>query len=288
MRRSFLEKLIISLAAKSWVDEKAWGERREELARRRRVEHTRPVAKLETPAIVVAAAAALFAILLSAGAVLLEAGLPTEASWPRWFGLAIHVSLLILVALGSVCLWLRRRFGDASGTWLSLASVQSVTESTTETIETPDPTSMEFESAFKELMREALGADRGRRLVLVVDNLDCVAPEDARSIWATLQTFLHHPHDARDRWLDSLWVVLPYDRAGIARLWNASDGDGREAAKARAALAESFTDKTVQVRFEVPLPLLSDWRAYLESTLARAQDTAPVALRTTTWLTLSS
>ena len=33
LRRSFLEKLIISLAAKSWVDEKAWGERREELAR---------------------------------------------------------------------------------------------------------------------------------------------------------------------------------------------------------------------------------------------------------------
>ena len=271
LRRSFLEKLIISLAAKSWVDEKAWGERREELARRRRVEHTRPVAKLETPAIVAGAVAALFAIFLSAGAVLFEAGLPTEASWPRWVGLAIHVSLVVIVVLGTVRLWRRSRSGDASDAWLSLFSVQSVTESTSETIETPDPTSIEFESTFKQLMREALGGNGDRRrLVLVVDNLDRVAPDDARSIWATLQTFLHHSHDDREPWLDSLWVLLPYDRAGIERLWDSSFGDAAETVRPRGAPAESFTDKTVQVRFDVPLPLLSDWRAYLESTLARA------------------
>ena len=172
LRRSFLDKLITGLAAEDWVDETAWGERREELARRRRVEHTRPVAKLETPAIVAGAVAALFAIFLSAGAVLFETGLPTEASWPRWVGLAIHVSLLVIVVLGTVRLWLRSRSGDASDAWLSLASVQSVTESTSETIETPDPTSIDFESTFKQLMREA--------------------------------------HDAREPWLDSLWVLLPY------------------------------------------------------------------------------
>ena len=39
---------------------------------------------------------------------------------------------------------------------------------------------------------------------------------------------------------------------------------------AHEGLAGSFIDKSIQVRFDVPLPLLSDWRAYLESTLARA------------------
>ncbi len=63
LRRAFLDKLITSLAPTGWVDEKAWSDRREELARRRRVEHTRPVPKLEAPAIVAAALAALFAIL---------------------------------------------------------------------------------------------------------------------------------------------------------------------------------------------------------------------------------
>ena len=118
-------------------------------------------------------------------------------------------------------MWLfRGRSDSAGGAILSLFSVESVTESTRETIETPDPTSVEFESTFRDLMREALSSDSARRLVLVVDNLDRVSADDARSIWATLQTFLHHSHDNREPWLDSLWVLLPYDRDGIARLWD--------------------------------------------------------------------
>ena len=96
-------------------------------------------------------------------------------------------------------------------------------------------------------MGDALVGCPERRLALVVDNLDRVAPEDARSVWATLQTFLHHPHDPRATWLRSLWVVLPFDRAGINRLW---DGSGEA--------ADSFLDKSIQVHFEVPLPLLTD------------------------------
>ena len=215
LRRSFLDKLISSLATKGWVDEGSWSDRREELARRRRVEHTRPVSRLETAAIVAGAVAVLFAILLSAGAALLEAGFATHATWPQWIGVAIHAILFVVVTVVSVCLW-RRRSQEASGAWLSLFSVQSVTESTSETIETPDPTSIEFESTFKELMENALLVDNERRLVIVVDNLDRVAPDDARSIWSTLQTFLHHSHEERERWLDSLWVLLPYDPSGIA------------------------------------------------------------------------
>ena len=120
-----------------------------------------------------------------------------------------------------------------------------------------------------DLRGEALGGDAARRLVLVVDNLDRVSPDDARSIWATLQTFLHHSHDDREPWLESLWVLLPYDRAGIARLWDGSAA-GVGGTQPRAALAESFIDKSIQVRFEVRLPLLSDWRAYLEWTLRSA------------------
>ena len=269
LRRSFLDKLITSLAAKGWVEREAWGDRRKELARRRRVEHTRPVSKIETPAIVAGAVAALFAILLSAGAVLLEVGLSAESNSPLWVGPAIHTILAVFVVVGAAVLWRRSRSEDASDAWLSLFSVDSVTESTSETIETPDPTSIEFESTFNDLMREALPIDRGRRLVLVVDNLDRVLPEDARAIWATLQTFLHHSQDARESWLDSLWVMLPYDRAGIVRLWSGSDSNDEEA-RANGTLAESFIDKSIQSRFEVPLPLLSDWRAYLESTLRSA------------------
>ena len=268
LRRSFLEELIGSLISKRWVDAATWRKRREELAKRRRVESIRPVAKLEKPAIIIAAAAVVFALLVPLGTTLIGAGLataPVSAGMVR-AGAAIYVALLVVVAV-AVGLSLAGRLGGTRGAWLSFFSVQSVTESDRETIETPDPTSIEFESTFKDLMRSALGTDPRRRLVLVVDNLDRVAPDDARSIWATLQTFLHHSHDAPEPWLNSLWVLLPYDRSGIARLWDRSHGAHTAGEEPGTPLAESFIEKSVQVRFEVPLPLITDWREYLDSIL---------------------
>ena len=270
LRRSFLETLIKSVSAKGWIGEQSWAERSENLARRRRVEHTRPVSRIERPAIIAAAGAALFAILVPLGAALVEAGLAADKSPALWIGGAVFAVLAALIVGGGTVWLLRGRDDSAGGAFLSLFSVESVTESTRETIETPDPTSVEFESTFRDLMREALGSDSARRLVLVVDNLDRVSPDDARSIWATLQTFLHHSHDNREPWLDSLWVLLPYDRDGIARLWDESATVDSDTPQPGATLADSFIDKSIQVRFEVPLPLLSDWRTYLESTLQLA------------------
>ena len=270
LRRSFLETLIKSVSAKGWIEEQTWDERRENLARRRRVEHTRPVAKIERPAIIAAAGAALFAILVPLSAALVQAGVAADKSPALWIGGAVSAVLAALIVGGGTVWLLRGRDDSAGRAILSLFSVDSVTESKRETIETPDPTSVEFESTFRDLMREALGSDSTRRLVLVVDNLDRVSPDDARSIWATLQTFLHHSHDNREPWLDSLWVLLPYDREGIARLWDESATAVGDEPQPGAKLADSFIDKSIQVRFEVPLPLLSDWRAYVESTLRLA------------------
>jgi len=284
LRRSFLETLITSISAKGWVEDGPWRERCEELAKRRRVEHTRPVSRIERPAILAGAGAVLFAILAPLGAALIEAGLSASEHPALWSGVAISV-VLALVVVGGTIWFLRGRSGSAGSAVLSLFSVESVTESTREMVETPDPTSIEFESTFRDLMRAALGNHSERQLVLVVDNLDRVSPRDARSIWATLQTFLHHLNDEQERWLKSLWVLLPYDRDGIARLWDgpasatSDEAVGDELAKdeaagnqspARVPLVDSFIDKSIQVRFEVPLPLVSDWRAYLESTLELA------------------
>ena len=253
LRRSFLETLIDSLCEKRWIDCEAWRARRESLAVRRRVEHTRP--RITRPGVVASAATALVAILVPTGVALLSAGLAVGASG-IWIPGAAILSVLVLAAIFLAGLLLLR-WPDATGeSWLVPFSVRSVTESDRETIETPNPTSVEFEQVFREFMGDALGGCPERRLALVVDNLDRVAPEDARSVWATLQTFLHHPHDPRASWLRSLWVVLPFDRAGINRLW---DGSGEA--------ADSFLDKSIQVHFEVPLPLLTDWREYLASLL---------------------
>ena len=247
LRRSFLESLIEDLAAKCWIEVHPWKNRREELARRRRVEHTRPTTKLNRHAVFVGAGAALLALILSLGGALINGGTLQLDDWAFWVGIALHG--VVLLAGVIAFLWLLNRgIAEASGMVLSLFSVDYVTESTRETIETPDPTSVSNSNRHvKELMCAAL-AESERRLVLVVDNLDRVSPGDARSIWATLQTFLHHSHDDPNPWLKLLWVLLPYDRAGINRLWDGlgpSSPDGKT--QAELTLADSFIDKSVQV-----------------------------------------
>ncbi len=265
LRRSFLETLIdILLGEKEWVDGKKWRERRESLSRRDRVEHTRPRI---TPAGIVAGV--LFAVLVPSGVALLNAGLSSgdPATWRSGAGILGGLAVFALAVAGLAhCL----RRDDSAARWLELFSVQSVTQSDRETVETPDPTSVEFEREFGDLMCAALDGHPTRRLVLVVDNLDRVAPEDARAVWATLQTFLHHTSDPRPPWLDSLWVLLPYDKGAIDRLWDGLVARPEVGGSPPRTLAESFLDKSIQVHFEVPLLLLSDWREYLASLLRRA------------------
>ena len=260
LRRSFLETLIdILLGEEEWVDGKKWRERREHLSRRDRVEHTRPRI---TPAGIVAGV--LFAVLVPSGVALLNAGLSSgdPATWLWGAGILGGLAVFALAVTGLAhCL----RRNDSAAWWLELFSVQSVTQSDRETVETPDPTSVEFEREFGDLMCAALDGHPTRRLVLVVDNLDRVAPEDARAVWATLQTFLHHTGDPRPPSLDSLWVLLPYDRGAIDRLWGGVVARPKVRGSPPRALADSFLDKSIQVHFEVPLLLLSDWREYLAS-----------------------
>ena len=92
LRRSFLETLSRASRGKRWVEEQRWSERREELARRRRVEHTHPVSKIERPAIIAGVVAALFAIFVPLGAALVDAGLAANESWAFWTGVTLYVA----------------------------------------------------------------------------------------------------------------------------------------------------------------------------------------------------
>ena len=127
----------------------------------------------------------------------------------------------------------------------ALFTGQASTESRTVVSQSPDPTSVEFESVFRDLLDEALKPEN-RKLLIVVDNLDRVEPSDALSIWSTLQTFLGHKEYQRPDWIDRLWILIPYDDNAILRLW---DGSGPNA---NSKLATSFLDKTFQLRFRVP------------------------------------
>ena len=279
LRRTFLENLITSVQGYGWVNKKEWDRRKAELAGRRREDKTTVSPKL-TP---IGKIFALTLLAIPFGAALISAGatlLASEHGSGTWAtallvlgGVALLASVLFFVIM-AVILLLKRTFwpGDGEeGGWLNelppLMTGQTSTESRTIVTQTPDPTSVEFEFVFRDLLSHALKPEN-RKLLLVIDNLDRVQPSDALSIWSTLQTFLGHSDYERASWIDRLWVLIPYDGSAILRLWDKLGSEDEQSTNPK--LAASFLDKTFQVRFRVPPLLLSDWRAFLKEALQEA------------------
>ena len=259
LRRTFLEQLIQRLQDAGWVDRGRWDERAAGLARRRREETHRIVPQLTR-----------FGALLALALFVLP-GLSAALTNVSWY-IALVPTLVFILLVGLAWGWNQRSrtksgteaADDSSSGLPALLTGQATTESRTLVTETPDPTSVEFETLFRKLCSEALG-DPERRLVLVIDNLDRVAPEDARAIWSALQTFVQHGATERPAWAHRLWLVVPYDRDGISRLW-ANDAPGGDV----CGTASSFLNKTFQVRFQIPPPTILQWRDYLRTALTEA------------------
>jgi hypothetical protein len=275
LRRTFLESLITFLSDINWVNRQRWEKRVAELAGRRResIQHTSPRLSsvgrmLALSAVMVPLGTALFADGLKAGLTLSRHAGPVN--WQLILGavLALGPIWVITVEYGRkwwlywLALWTGQRPDKPEyNEVLAIFEQKALTETLTETLETPEPTSIEFERVFAQLMDEAL-AESSRRLVLVVDNLDRIDAADALKIWSTLQTFLQH-RAHRQQWLARLWVVMPFDPVAIKRLWEQEPESG-------GGLAASFLDKSFQILFDVPAPLASDWREYLIATLSHA------------------
>ena len=276
LRRTFLERIIRHVREAGWIDRDVWDERVEHLTKRRREETQRVIPQLSRYGIIFALS--LLAIptgsaLIAAGATLLAAENASSggASWFLGLGLVGILAPLAVFSWVGIHRWWRRRGGsgaEAAGDHLgglpALVTGQSTTESRTFVTEMHDPTSVEFESIFRDLCDEAL-QDEGRRLVLAIDNLDRIAPDNALAIWATLQTFLQYSEHSRPPWFCRFWVLVPFDSDGIMSLWGDDAAGQRE-----GAVAESFLDKTFQIRFRIPPPAISNWRGYLSAALAVA------------------
>ena len=286
LRRTYLESLIGRLREWGWVDNRKWSDRLLELSHRRKISDTKtiPIMTGWGVALTISAFMVPFGIaLFSSGAEKLVVGFGLAPNWKAIIGAPLGV-LPLLLGLAAVVRhkWQNRKKADgAKGVSLGYALFfkGEITETKQETTEAPEPTSIEFETRFEELMREAL-SNGDRSLVIVLDNLDRVNVKDALSIWATLQTFLQHRATQWLPWFNRVCILVPYDPAGLRRLWDASPapvGDAPSADKISADVAfkpsdvaESFVDKSFQIRFEVPPLLLSNWKAYLLNLLRQS------------------
>jgi len=292
LRRTYLETVIRHLQECQWIAQKPWDKKKKEIANRRRVTRTKTIPKTTK----LGTWLSLSVFCLPAGAAFLASGLDDGITFdtnagPAWtfiVGALLSFAPLLVLLIHAACLVFKRPISWKrvleSDRWCFLEG-KATSETKTETVETPNPTSIEFEGYFTDAMKEALGADGKRRLLLVLDNLDRVDPEDAIGIWSTLQTFLQEGVHRDDTWFKQLWVLVPYDPSGLRKLWDNREADKQRGAQDQAnedrsandASAEedrhasgSFLDKSFQIRFRVPPPVLSDWKPYLDKLVKKA------------------
>lgn len=120
-------------------------------------------------------------------------------------------------------------------------------------------TSIEFQNHFKQILEIAFKSNNYSKALIVIDNLDRVDADQAKSIWSTLQTFFQNRSlsNAVANLQNKIWFIVPYDRDGFSAIWD----------KDKAETAASFLDKCFQVRVEVPQPITSNWLGYCRQSI---------------------
>ena len=158
LRRTFLEKLITHVREFGWVNKEKWDRRIAELTRRRREDTTRIVPRLTGTGVGFAftlLAVPIGSALIGAGLSLLGSKNASATLGAVLLPVGIIIALLPAIYYGFLAgarIWRRIRGGGRSeedgglSELPALVTGQASTESLTVVTQTPDPTSVEFES----------------------------------------------------------------------------------------------------------------------------------------------
>ncbi len=257
LRRTFLETVIGELETAQWLGAESAKRASDELTGRTSRVKTTSSSTLSLEGKLAAAATVLIAL----GAALFA----NHFSHLHRPFIALGAVLLVAPLLLVLGLWMAKHVG--SRLWPRLATLNpssffardQSTETTTEGVQSSDPTSVEFEQIFSRVLSDSV--TEARCLVLVLDNLDRVDATDARQVLATMQTFDVDSTHARE-WGPRVWILIPYDAEGLERLWAASGGNSEDQPEPQLSMASAFLDKLFHVRFAAPPLVLSDWRRY--------------------------
>ncbi|WP_264554513.1 KAP family NTPase [Flavobacterium sp. N1946] len=125
--------------------------------------------------------------------------------------------------------------------------------------------SIEFEKYFKEIL-EIYNAQKKRKIVIVLDNLDRVDADVSLRIWSTLQTFIQHKNPASKDYdtFKNVFTIIPYDEQSLKKIWEnyTENQDGSRSIDNK--FSSSFFDKSFQVRIDVPKPIISNWLDFIQ------------------------
>jgi hypothetical protein len=180
-------------------------------------------------------------------------------------GLALALAVLAVVAI-AVLRTRQNRWSDVFQILLN----KTVTSSRAESVESLDPSSVEFQHSFAAIVN--VYKRRKRRLIIAIDNLDRVEPPLALQLWATMRTFFEFDFE-RNPWArESVWLLAAFDVNGLRRLWPVApqESPGFSYHSGGDSLADSFVNKTFQASFAVPPLVLLNRNEYLLTQLKAA------------------
>lgn len=140
-------------------------------------------------------------------------------------------------------------------------------------VKTPVDSIHSFREVFSQVLDDALANHSDLRVVIVIDNIDRIPPDQAREFWSTMQTFFGESGGLRKPKSKKYWLVAPFSEEALSFLFSgavsAETGDGTDKVQAKKR-AKAYVDKTFGLAFYVPPPILTNWRKYLLGKLSYA------------------
>lgn len=268
LRRVFLESMVEQLGQNNEKLKKI-KERVSNRIKTRKIKTRQTVTALGKWLSVAAFLMPLGAAIISATASEITVQWGGNINWVFWIGVVFVLAPIWVLLANCIKLFKQGKSIKAPDNWMFLQG-ESKSTVTQEVSEDEERSSIEFEMYFNEIV-EAIFLDNGSaKLLIVVDNLDRVDAADSLKVWSTLQTFLQrkNPINTKFSWHDKIWVLVPYDEAGLAKLWNNKSEDAP--AVNGENCAKSFFDKCFQLRIEVPRPILTGWEKFCRDNVNQA------------------
>jgi predicted ABC-type transport system involved in lysophospholipase L1 biosynthesis ATPase subunit len=137
-------------------------------------------------------------------------------------------------------------------------------------IKSPIDSIIEFKDIFNELLDFAHLINPNLRVVITIDNIDRIPPDQARDFWSTMQTFFGDVGGIRKPQSMKYWLVAPFSIDALSFVFHDGSVAGGAADTTPASKAKAYIDKTFGTAFYIPPPILADWRKYLLKQLKEA------------------
>jgi Ni2+-binding GTPase involved in maturation of urease and hydrogenase len=291
LRRTFLEKLIVKLlntgevGREKWLNKTKWDTKLATLggiASEEKSTSSPRITKLGKKLIKLSFFIPFGAAMFSTGLKGIIDNSPTSFYniYTLLFFLGIFISVLpLIIVIIEAGFYAKKNKGKKlDEVWIIFVQ-KVISKSTIKTVTTPNPTSVEFEHYFNDLVNESI--NKTRKLIIILDNLDRGSSENALSILSTLQVFMQHddvPYSSNNEPIDSdkfnrIWIIIPYDKKALGKVLvddtpfiypagSQPSSDKNINFYAAYESACSLLEKRFQITFTVPPPILSNWKDY--------------------------